>query len=182
MLQKTHWIIDHNWYLMLINYCKVYVCYGLVNANASWLIMHLLHIKILLLYEIKQMQNIYWCLSVYYVYYVLICMWVCKSFCFISQHETVIYHTRRVLHIIIYNTHNTYFYICIYIYIHRIGTLHITMYNNNTMWCYYKAVDFLPNTHKRHLIAHPWGWDMGCLCEFKIWFIFCNTMIYQNML
>ena len=62
-LQKTHWIIDHNWYLMLINYCKVHVCYGLVNANASWLIMHLLHIKLLLLYEIKQMQNIYWCLS-----------------------------------------------------------------------------------------------------------------------
>ena len=30
----------------------------------------------------------------------------------------------------------------------------------------YNAVNFLPNPHNRHPIAHPWGWAMGCL----LWF------------
>ena len=28
---------------------------------------------------------------------------------------------------------------------------------------HYHVVNFLPNPHNRHPIAHPWGWDMGCL-------------------
>ena len=31
------------------------------------------------------------------------------------------------------------------------------------MWCPYCAVNFLPNLHKIHSIAHPLGWDKGYL-------------------
>ena len=34
---------------------------------------------------------------------------------------------------------------------------------SNTVRCRYNAVNFLPNPHKRHPIARPWGRDMGCL-------------------
>ena len=32
-----------------------------------------------------------------------------------------------------------------------------------TVQCHYNMVNFIRNHHTRHLIAHPWGWDMGCL-------------------
>ena len=28
---------------------------------------------------------------------------------------------------------------------------------------HYGTLNFIPNPHNRHPIAHPWGWDMGCL-------------------
>ena len=34
---------------------------------------------------------------------------------------------------------------------------------HTAVWCCYKVVEFLPNPLKRHPIAHPWGWGMGCL-------------------
>ena len=33
----------------------------------------------------------------------------------------------------------------------------------NTVRCRYNAVNFRTNIHKRHPIAHPSGWGMGCL-------------------
>ena len=33
----------------------------------------------------------------------------------------------------------------------------------NTMWCRYNAVNFIPNSCKRHPIARPLGWGMECL-------------------
>ena len=33
----------------------------------------------------------------------------------------------------------------------------------------YLTVTFLQWTHERHLIARPWGRDMGCLCELAVW-------------
>ena len=32
-----------------------------------------------------------------------------------------------------------------------------------TEQCHYDTVNFLPNPHDRHPIAHLWGWYMGCL-------------------
>ena len=40
-----------------------------------------------------------------------------------------------------------------------------------TMWCRYNAVSFIPNPHKRHPIAHPLGWGMGCILRLQ-------TLIY----
>ena len=37
-----------------------------------------------------------------------------------------------------------------------------------TRRCRYNAVNFLPNPHKRHPIARPWGQGMGC-CQFNPW-------------
>ena len=37
------------------------------------------------------------------------------------------------------------------------------------VWCHY--VSFLQNHHKRHTIAHLWGWSMGCL-------LWVSTLIY----
>ena len=34
---------------------------------------------------------------------------------------------------------------------------------HNTMGCHYNAVNFHPNSYKRHLIARPLGRGMGCL-------------------
>ena len=39
------------------------------------------------------------------------------------------------------------------------------------VWCLYNAVNFLPNPHKIHPIAHPLGWDMGCI-------LWVQTVIY----
>ena len=39
---------------------------------------------------------------------------------------------------------------------------------SHTMRCRYNAVDFLHNLHKRHPIAHPLGWAMGCLLWIQI--------------
>ena len=37
------------------------------------------------------------------------------------------------------------------------------------MWCCYDVVSFLQNPHKRHLIARPLGWGIGCiLCIQKL--------------
>ena len=36
-----------------------------------------------------------------------------------------------------------------------------------------QLVNFLTNIHKRHPLAHPLGWGMGCLCESSIWLAFC---------
>ena len=35
---------------------------------------------------------------------------------------------------------------------------------------------FLQNTHKTHVIAHLWGRDMGCLCEFLVWSTVCTRV------
>ena len=32
----------------------------------------------------------------------------------------------------------------------------------NTVWCHYKAVNLIPNSHNRLPIARPWGRCMGC--------------------
>ena len=37
----------------------------------------------------------------------------------------------------------------------------------------------LPNTYKRHFIAHQWGQDIGCLYEFIIWSITCTLHWYM---
>ena len=31
-----------------------------------------------------------------------------------------------------------------------------------TVQCWYNTVSFLQNTHNRHPVTRPWGWDMGC--------------------
>ena len=36
-------------------------------------------------------------------------------------------------------------------------------WRENTVWCHYIRVDFIPNPHDTHPTAHPWGRDMGCL-------------------
>ena len=36
-----------------------------------------------------------------------------------------------------------------------------------TVWCLCNTVNLLLNPHKRHTIAHPWGW--GVFCEFNLW-------------
>ena len=43
-----------------------------------------------------------------------------------------------------------------------------------TVWCPINMVKFLQNIHKRHPIARPLRWDMGCLFwEVRLWLIFC---------
>ena len=42
-------------------------------------------------------------------------------------------------------------------------TIIIPAGNQDTMQRCYNVVNFLPNPHKRHPIARPWGWAMGCL-------------------
>ena len=34
-----------------------------------------------------------------------------------------------------------------------------------TIRCHSNGVNFLPNSHNRHPIAHPWGSDIGCLLQ-----------------
>ena len=40
---------------------------------------------------------------------------------------------------------------------------HIMCAGHDTVQCSYNAVNFPPNPHNRHPIAHPWGQGMGCL-------------------
>ena len=49
------------------------------------------------------------------------------------------------------------------------------------VWCCYSVVDFLQNADKRRPIAHPWGWDMGCLLWVQCLDLFCaavNAMLF----
>ena len=39
--------------------------------------------------------------------------------------------------------------------------------------CWYNAINFLQNHHKKHCIARPLGQDMGFFCRFELWFVFC---------
>ena len=48
----------------------------------------------------------------------------------------------------------------------------------STVWCHYKAVDFLQNYHKRHPIAHP----LGVFCGSKLTFIFCPIPVPIHIL
>ena len=45
--------------------------------------------------------------------------------------------------------------------------------NQSTLWCRYDSVNFHPNSHKRHLIAFPWGRGMGCLLRVQPLIKFC---------
>ena len=51
----------------------------------------------------------------------------------------------------------------------RVG---VTTISSATVRCHYNAINFLPNPHKRHLIARPLVRDMGCF----LWF---QTLIYN---
>ena len=48
----------------------------------------------------------------------------------------------------------------------------------NTAWCRNNMVNFHPNPHKRHPIAHPWGWDIGCL----LWILPPKHILPQSLL
>ena len=51
----------------------------------------------------------------------------------------------------------------------------------NTVQCRYNAVNFHPNPHKRHPIAHPWERDMGCLLWMGcLWCIICLPQSLPN--
>ena len=54
--------------------------------------------------------------------------------------------------------------------------------NKYTIWCCYNMVSFLKNSHNRHPIACPWGWDMWCLMISKFDFCLCYIMIYWTAL
>ena len=42
-----------------------------------------------------------------------------------------------------------------------------------TTRCRYNAVNFLQKLPNQHPTVRPKGRGMGCICEFKVWFIFC---------
>ena len=48
---------------------------------------------------------------------------------------------------------------------------HRRMRVQSTVWCPYNTVNFLQNPHKRHSIAHRWGWNLG----FLLW---VQTLVY----
>ena len=70
----------------------------------------------------------------------------------------------------------------------RVGVT--TTISSVTVRCHYNALNFLPNLHKRHLIARPLVRDMGCFldtvfCGFKLWYVFCLyhcSEVYNIML
>ena len=43
---------------------------------------------------------------------------------------------------------------------------------------------FSKDIRTRHPIARQWGWDMGCLDEFRMWFLFyhCKRRAVNNIL
>ena len=57
---------------------------------------------------------------------------------------------------------------------HNTGKQYITMFCQYiVMLCHCNTVTFLWNLHNRHPIACLWEQDIGCVCEFNVWFMFC---------
>ena len=55
--------------------------------------------------------------------------------------------------------------------------LPLTCFVVHTKRCRYNAVNFDPNPDKRHLIARPWGRDMGCL----LWILPLMEILPQSL-
>ena len=45
---------------------------------------------------------------------------------------------------------------------------HVSCNHLNREWCHCNVINFLKYHHKRHPIAHPLGWDMGCFLWVQI--------------
>ena len=68
-----------------------------------------------------------------------------------------------------------------------INSLYCIYFFLNAVLCHYNMVNFLPNPHNRHSIAHPLGWDMGCLLWiYSLMYIQCsgvwNIVLYWTVL
>ena len=56
---------------------------------------------------------------------------------------------------------------------HKICLLFYCALLCDTVHPWYLVIFILQTTLKRRPIAHPSGWDMGCLWEFRVWPMFC---------
>ena len=54
-------------------------------------------------------------------------------------------------------------------------------HSTSTVQCRYNAVNFLPIPFKRHLIACPSGWGMGCLLWVQMLVNFLLLSVQQNL-
>ena len=45
------------------------------------------------------------------------------------------------------------------------------------VWCHYTVMNFCQNPYIRHLTAHLWGWDMGCIFSVNKKCDLCSTSI-----